>query len=152
MQTRLARIGTSLMMAQAVYALVVSLAWVFVTEVMFVSIYAGYAGQTLSDALAGHSKPAELWLITQRLVGVELVAISLLMIFITQRSYSKGEKWSWFALLIAGAVMWGSLIGYKVVTGYFDPTLSSTTFIIGAVFFVIAISLPAKEILGRKSE
>jgi hypothetical protein len=152
MQTRSARIGSSLMMAQAVYALVVSLMWVFLTEVMFISIYAGYTGETLSDALAGHSKPAELWLITQRLVGVELVAISLLMIFITQRSYRKGEKWSWFALLIAGGVMWGSLIGYKAVTGYFDPTLSSATFIIGAIVFIIAISLPAKAILGQRSE
>jgi hypothetical protein len=152
MQTKSARIGSFLMMAQAVYALVVSLFWIFLTEVMFVSIYAGYTGQTVSDALANHSKPTELWLITQRLVGVELLPISLLMIFITRKSYSKGEKWSWYALLIAGAVMWGSLIGYKVATGYFDPTISSTTFIIGAILFIIGISLPARAILGQKSE
>jgi hypothetical protein len=152
MQTKSAKIGSFFMMAQAVYGLVVSLFWIFLTEVMFVSIYAGYTGQTLSDALANHSKPAELWLITQRLVGVELLAISLLMIFITRKSYNKGEKWSWYALLIAGAVMWGSLLAYKVVTGYFDPTLSSTTFIIGAILFVIGISLPARAILGQESE
>ena len=152
MQTKSAKIGSSLMMAQAVYALVVSLFWIFLTEVMFVSIFAGCTGQTLSDALASHSKPSELWLITQRLVGIELFPTSLLIIFITQKSYSKGERWSWYALLIAGAVMWGSLIGYKVATGYFDPTLSSVTFIIGAILFIIGISLPAKAILGQKSE
>jgi hypothetical protein len=140
------------MMAQAVYALVLSLFWTFLTDVMFVSIFAGYTGQTLADALASQSKPAELWLITQRLVGVQLFAISVLMIFVTQKSYNKGEKWSWYALLIAGAVTWGSLIGYKVVTGYFDPTISSTTFIIGALLFILGISLPAKAILGKKSE
>ena len=152
MQTKSAKIGLFLMTAQSVYALVVSLFWVLITQVMFVSIYAGYTGQTLSDALANHSKPAELWLITQRLVGVELLSISVLMIFITQKSYSKGEKWSWYALLIAGAVMWGSLLAYKVVTGYFDPTLSSTTFIIGAILFILGISLPARAILGQESE
>jgi hypothetical protein len=152
MQTRSAKIGSFFMMAQAVYALVVSLFWIFVTEVMFVSIYAGYTGQALADALASHSKPAELWLITQRLVGVELLPISLLMIFIAQKSYSKGEKWSWYALLIAGAVTWGGLLGYKVVTGYFDPTASSTTFIIGAILFIIGISLPAKAILGKSRD
>ena len=152
MQTKSAKIGLFLMTAQSVYGLVVSLLWVLITQVMFVSIYAGYTGQTLSDALANHSKPAELWLITQRLVGVELLSISVLMIFITRKSYSKGEKWSWYALLIAGAVMWGSLLAYKVVTGYFDPTLSSTTFIIGAILFILGISLPARAILGQKSE
>jgi hypothetical protein len=152
MQTKSAKIGSFFMMAQAVYGLVLSLFWIFLTEVMFVSIYAGYTGQTLSDALANHSRPAELWLITQRLVGVELLAISLLMILITRKSYDKGEKWSWYALLIAGAVMWGSLLAYKVVTGYFDPTLSSTTFIIGAILFIIGISLPARAILGQEGE
>ena len=140
------------MMAQAVYALVLSLFWMLLTDVMFVSIFAGYTGQTLADALASQSKAAELWLITQRLVGVQLFAISVLMIFVTQKSYNKGEKWSWYALLISGAVTWGSLIGYKVVTGYFDPTISSTTFIIGALLFIMGISLPAKVVLGRKSE
>jgi hypothetical protein len=151
MGTRAMRIGSFLMTAQAVYALVLSLFWILVTDVMFVSIFAGYTGQTLSNALASQSKPAELWLITQRLVGVELFPISLLMLFVTRKAYSKGEKWSWYALLVAGAVMWGSLLGYKVVTGYFDPTLSSTTFVIGAILFLLGISLPAEEILGRKS-
>jgi hypothetical protein len=151
MQTRSTRIGLTLMMGQAVYALVLSLLWILVTDVMFVSIFAGYTGQTLAAALASQSKAAELWLITQRLVGVQLLPISVLMIFVTQKSYKKGEKWSWYALLIAGAVMWGGLISYKVVTGYFDPTMSSTTFIIGAILFILGISLPARAILGQES-
>ena len=149
METRAAKIGLFLMTAQAVYGLVLSLFWMLVTDVMFVSIFAGYTGQTLSDALASQSRPAELWLITQRLVGVELFPISLLMLFVTRKAYSKGEKWSWYSLLVAGAVMWGSLLAYKVVTGYFDPTLSSSTFIIGAILFILGIALPAKAILGQ---
>jgi len=152
MQTKSAVIGSWFMTAQSVYAFVVSLFWIFLTDTMFVSIFAGYTGQTLPDALASQSKPAELWLITQRLVGFELFPISLLMIFITRKGYNKGEKWAWYALLIAGLVMWGSLIGYKVVTGYFDPTPSSMTFIIGAILFIIGISLPARAILGQRSE
>lgn len=152
MQGKSTRIGLTLMTAQSVYALVLSLFWIFLTPVMFVSIFAGYTGQTLSAALASQSKAAELWLITQRLVGIQLFPISVLMIFVTRKSYSKGEKWSWYALLIAGAVMWGGLLSYKVLTGYFDPTMSSTTFIIGAILFILGISLPARAILGRKSE
>jgi hypothetical protein len=114
---------------------------------MFVSIFAGYTGQTLSDALANESKAAELWLITQRMVGLQLLPTSVLMVFVTRNSYSSGKKWSWYALLISGAVMWAGLIAYKVVAGYSDPTISSTTFIVGAILFSLRIALPSRAIL-----
>jgi hypothetical protein len=145
------KIGSSVMMAMAVFALVISVLWVSITEVMFVSDFLAYTGQGLSDALAAGSEAAELWLLTKRLWGVELIAISLMAIFITAKSYSKGEKWSWYALLVTGCILWGSLIGYKVAIGYFQPTMSSMTFIVGAVLFAIGIAVPAKAILSRKS-
>ena len=145
------KIGSSIMMAMAVFALVISLLWVSIAEVMFVSAFLAYTGQDLSAALAAGSKSAELWLVTKRLWGVELLAISLLTMFITARSYAKGEKWSWYALLVTGCVLWGSLIGYKVAIDYFQPTMSSMTFIVGAILFPIGIALPAKAILGKKS-
>jgi hypothetical protein len=144
------KIAAGFMMAMGVYLLVVSLFWIFLTEVMFVSDFAAYTGQSLHDALAVGSKSAELWLIAKRLIGIELLPISLLVVFITQKSYIKGEKWSWYALLVAGSITWGSLMGYKVAIGYFQPTLSSTTFIIGAILFLIGIALPAKAILSGK--
>jgi hypothetical protein len=151
MQTSSVRIASKVMMTMGIYTLVISIFWIFLTEVMFVSDFLAVTGQSLSDALSSGSKSAELWLITKRLVGIELLLISLLMIFITQKSYSKGEKWSWYALLMAGTLTWGSLIGYKVSIGYFQPTPSSMTFIIGAILFTIGIVLPAKTILGTKS-
>ena len=150
MQTSV-KIASTIMMAMGIYALVVSLFWVFLTEVMFVSDFLAYTGQDLSDALAQGSKSAELWLVAKRLIGIELLPISLLIIFITQKSYRKGERWSWYALMIAGIITWGSLIGYKVAIGYFQPTISSMTFIIGAILFIIGIALPAKTILGKQS-
>jgi len=150
MQTSV-KIASTIMMAMGIYALVVSLFWIFLTEVMFVSDFLAYTGQDLSDALAQGSKSAELWLVAKRLIGIELLPISLLMIFITQKSYRKGERWSWYALLIAGIITWGSLIGYKVAIGYFQPTPSSMTFIIGAILFIIGIAIPAKAILGKQS-
>jgi len=145
------KIGSSLMMAMAIYAFVISILWISITEVMFVSDFLAYTGQSLSDALAAGSKSAELWLTAKRLWGVELLGISSLMIFITSKSYSKGEKWSWYALLVSGCVLWGSLIGYKVAIGYFQPSMSSMTFIVGAILFAIGIAVPAKAILGKKS-
>jgi len=145
------KIGSSIMMAMAIFALIISILWVFITEVMFVSDFLAYTGQSLSDALAVGSEAAELWLLTKRLWGVELIAISLMVIFITAKSYSKGEKWSWYALLVIGCILWGSLIGYKVAISYFQPTMSSMTFIVGAILYAIGIAVPAKAILSKKS-
>lgn len=145
------KIGSSIMMAMTVFALVVSILWVTITEVMFVSDYMAYTGQGLSDALASGSKSAELWLTTKRFWGFELIGISVLMLFVTARSYSKGEKWSWYALLVTGCILWGSLIGYKMAIGYFQPTMSSMTFIVAAILFAIGLAVPAKAILSKKS-
>ena len=146
------KIGSSIMMAMSVFALVVSVLWFSITEVMFVSDFLAYTGGALSDALAQGSKSAELWLFAKKICGFELFAASLLMTFITAKSYKKGEKWSWYALLVTGCIFWGSLIGYKLAIGYFQPTPSSMTFIVGALLFILGITVPARAILGRKSK
>jgi hypothetical protein len=140
------------MMAMAVYALVISLLWIFITELMFVSDFLAVTGQNLIDALAAGSQSAELWLTTKRFWGIALLTISILIIAITSKSYSKGEKWSWYTLLVSGSILWGSLIGYKVAIGYFQLTPSSMTFIVGAILFVIGLVVPAKTIFSKKSK
>ena len=145
------KIGHSIMMAMAVFAFVVFILWIFITEIMFVSDYLAYTGTSLSDALSAGSKSAELWLTTKRLWGVGLLGISVLMMFVTVKSYSKGEKWSWYALLFTGCILWESLIGYKVAIGYFQLSMSSMPFIVGAILFAIGLAVPAKAILREKS-
>ena len=123
-----------------------SLFWIFLTEVIFVSDFLAFTGQSYADYLASSPKTAELYMITKKLWGVTMLLTGLLIIFITQKSYSKAEKWSWYALLIAGTTLWGSLIGYRIIIGYIAPSI--VTFIIGTALFVIGIALPAKEILS----
>ena len=149
MQKSSVKTASKIMLAMGMYALIMSLFWIFLTEVIFVSDFLGYTGQSYSDFLASSPKPAEIYMITKKLLGITLSLISLLIILITQKSYSRAEKWSWYALLIAGFILWGSLIGYRIVIGYLAPSI--VTFIIGAALFIIGILLPAKEILDKKS-
>lgn len=151
-QAKSVRAGATVMMVMAVYALVLSLAWIFLTEVMFVSDFAAYTGQTFAEYLSSSPRYAEIYIIAKKLIGIELLSASLLMIFVVQKGYSRAEKWSWYAMLVAGAITWGSLIGYKIVIGYFKPNASSMTFIVGAILLAIGLALPARAILGRKSE
>jgi hypothetical protein len=146
MQSQSVRSGSWVMYAMGIYTLVMSLFWIFLTEVIFVSDFLAFTGQSYADYLANMPKPAELYMITKKLWGLTMLLTSFLIIFITRKSYSKGEKWSWYALLIAGIMLWGSLIGYRIVIGYLAPSI--VTFVIGAALFVIGIALPAKEILG----
>lgn len=150
MQASSVKIGSKIMMVMGVYTLVISLLWIFLTELMFVSDIKAFTGHTWSDFLVSSPKFAELYMITKRLLGITLFLISLLIVFITQKSYSRGERWSWYALLIAGIVTWGGLITYRAVIGYL-VSRSLVTFIIGLALFLIGIILPAKAILGKKS-
>ena len=125
-----------------------SLFWIFLTEIVFVSDFLAFTGQSYADYLAGNSNFAEIYIITTKLWGVTMLLVSLLVIFITRKSYCKGEKWSWYALLIAGVMLWGSLIGYRFLIGYVAPSI--VTFVIGTLLFIIGISLPAKEIFTKK--
>ena len=141
--------GSLFMSAMGVYALVMSVMWVFVTEVVFVSDFAGYTGQTYAEYLAAEPVYAEMYMITKKLVGIMIAVSSTLMILVNHHSYRKGERWSWYALLIAGALLWGTLIGYRVLIGYLAPSI--VTFVVGAALWIIGITLPAKEILGSGS-
>lgn len=99
MQASSVKIGSKIMMVMGVYTLVISLLWIFLTELMFVSDIKAFTGHTWSDFLVSSPKFAELYMITKRLLGITLFLISLLIVFITQKSYSRGERWSWYALL-----------------------------------------------------
>lgn len=144
MKTKSVTMGTRIMYAMGIYALVMSLFWIFLTEIIFVSDFLAYTGQSYADYVVNSPKTAELYIITKKLWGVAMLLASLLIIFITRKSYSKAEKWSWYALLIAGTTLWGSLIGYRFIIGYVAPSI--VTFIIGTILFVVGIALPAKEV------
>ena len=143
------RNGSWVMYAMGIYTLVMSLFWIFLTEVIFVSDFFAFIGLSYADYLAVFPEPAELYIITKKLWGVTMLLVSLLIIFITRKSYCKGEKWSWYALLVAGVMLWGSLIGYRFWIGYVAPSI--VTFVIGTVLFIIGIALPAKEIFSKPS-
>jgi len=133
-----------------VYALVISVLWIFVTEVVFVSDFAGYKGQSYAEYLAVAPAYAEMYIITKKLVGAMIAVSSILMILVNHYSYRKGERWSWYALLVAGALLWGTLIGYRFLIGYLVPSI--VTFVVGAALWIVGITLPARDILSLESE
>lgn len=144
------KIGSQIILFLGMYTSVISILWIFVTEIMFVSDFAAYTGQTYSSYLATNPRFAEIYIITKKLIGIMLLIIGLLILLINQFAYRKGEKWSWFALLIAGGIAWGTFIGYKLIIGYIGASM--ITFAVGAILVIIGLAVPAKKILTKKSE
>lgn len=141
-------IGSFFMLFNGIYTLVIAILWVFLTEIMFVSDFAHYTGQTYQQYLAIDQLFAEMYIITKKLIGFMLLGIGCLIIFITKKSFSNGEKWAWFALLIAGGLTWGTFIGYKILIGYIGASMA--TFAVGAGLLIIGLLFPAKEFLRKK--
>ena len=150
MQKSSIKLGSTIMGIMGIFTLVFSILWIFTTEIAFISDVAVYTGQTWADFLASSPKEAELYIITKKLLGIQILAISIFVIFISKRSYNEGEKWSWYALLFAGSLLWGSMIGYRFVIGYIASP-GMIPFIAGLTLFVIGLALPAKEILRKTS-
>ena len=141
--------ASKIMATMGVYLLCISILWIFLTEIMFVSDVYAYTGWPYQNYLAVFPVFASFYMITKKLIGIVLCAVSILFILINEKCFSEGEKWSWYALLITGTIIWGSLLGYRIVIRYFGPSI--VIFIIGTTLFIIGIVLPAKEFLEKTS-
>ena len=74
--------------------------------------------------------------------GMDLATTGAAIIGITLGIYRKAEKWSWWCLLVVGLV---PLVGYTISHGI-EPGV-----LVGWVLFILALVIPAKAILGKKS-
>jgi len=75
--------------------------------------------------------------------GISLATTGIAIIFVTLASYKKAEKWSWWCLLVIGIA---PLLSCSILHGL-DIWLT-----IGWILFILAMVIPAKAILGKKSE
>ena len=143
------KIGSSLMAVMGIFALVIAILWIFITEIMFVSDFLFFPGVSYQDYLAASPIYAEFYIITKKLVGFMILAVSIPILFINQSGYKNGERWSWYALLITGGLLWGTLLGYRVFIGYIGG--SSITFVVGIVLWLLALLIPIKSFFWKEA-
>jgi len=136
------------MLFMGFFIIIMAILWIFVTEIMFVSDFKWYTGQTYASYLASNPEFAEIYIITKKLIGFILLGNGILIIYITQKVYRQGEKWAWYALLVGGIINWGTFIIYKIYIGYLGGSM--ITFVFGALLLILGLAFPAKEILKRK--
>jgi hypothetical protein len=80
-----------------------------------------------------------------QLYGVYLLSFALSLSVISLIPYRKGEKWAWYATLVLGGI---ALLGTLILAKKMVAIRLNTILII---LWIAALTLPAKEILGKAS-
>jgi len=88
------KIGTFFIGFMGWYILIMSILWIFATEIIFVSDFQAFTGTTYADYLANPSDRifAQMYIITKKLIGFIFLTTGIFVIFINQKCYRKDEK------------------------------------------------------------
>ncbi|MFQ6066977.1 MAG: hypothetical protein ACE5K3_06845 [bacterium] len=149
MQASSIKVGWKIMLAMGIYLAILGVFLVAVPQVSFKEPFGAFTGKSWTDFISGSPKSSQLFLMLMKFIGVHLLSIAALIIGITLVAYRKGEKWSWYTLLISGIIGWGGALTYHTIIGIPEALIGGLVTIIGAALFVIAIALPAKAILSK---
>ena len=148
MESKALKIGSIVMVVMAVYGLILGLIVHFGAKALITPVFASFTGQTWSDFVTANAKAADLWIMNNRLTVAMALAVSIIGILLALTSYRKGEKWSWFAFLVSGIIVWGSNVAYSIALA---SSINIVLVLIGLVLLVIGLVIPAKAILGAEA-
>ncbi len=149
MESKLLSISWKIILIPPCIVLIASLVFpIFAPTILVSSEFNTFVGQQWTDFIKSNAQVAKYLLLILREVGVMIFIISFISIVITLTAYRKGEKWSWYVLLIE------CLIGYGFVT-ILDLYLGDIPFalftIIMLIISLIALTMGAKGILRKAS-
>ena len=148
MESKALKTGSIVMVVMAVYGLILGLILHFGAKALIPPVFASFTGQTWSDFVTANAKAAELQIMSIRVKAAMALAVSILGIFLALTSYRKGEKWSWFAFLVSGIIVWGSNVAFYIALA---SSIDIVLMLIGLVLLVIGLVIPAKAILGGEA-
>ena len=84
---------------------------------------------------------------TTQMLGLVMLVGTLLFLAITLVPYRKGEKWSWYAILVIGGIY---VLGMLTFT-YIGMTSHALVTIVMTLLWILGLALPTKEILQKPS-
>lgn len=143
------KIGWKVMLVMGIYLAALGVFLVAAPQVAFKEEFGAFTGKSWTDFISGNPKSFQLFLMLVKFIGAHVLSIAALIIGITMVAYRKGEKWSWYTLLISSIIGWGGALTYHTIIGIPEALIGGLVTIIGTVLFVIAIALPAKAILTK---
>ena len=110
---------------------------------------AGYEGYTngswqqLSPDTAGYIT------LLFRMYGIYIVAFSILAIAIAARSFRRGERWAWWALLVGNTIAFISAMTYDRIVGAIGPFEMTEYLVLAAIYGSLAVTFRSTHARGR---
>ncbi len=141
MESRLLRIGWIVMLILGVWWVICGITMIAAPEVAVRAPFESSTGQSWESFVAANT-PATIdhinWAYTTH--ATKQIAEGALIILIALYAYRRGQKWSWYALLIFGLIIWVTMLFSGA-----NPMIP----VISLVLLVIALAVPAKDILTQ---
>jgi len=113
--------------------------------------YEGFTGQTWQDLASTLPSAAGFISLLFRVYGAYNVAFGLLATAIAMTAFRRGERWSWWALLIANTIALGGAMTYDWIANAIGPFELSEYLGLAIVYFSLAVTAPVilKDRPGR---
>lgn len=148
MEARSVRISWKILMVPYIVLLIFGLIWTFAPGISVGQDLQCFIGEPWSDFVASNAKLASFISLLGRILGVQLIVISIMAIAITLTAYRRGEKWSWYVFLAGNTLGWGSGLAMEGITGVI-PVVMIEAIVLLIAYVGLAIS--AKAILTKAS-
>jgi hypothetical protein len=84
---------------------------------------------------------------SQRVLGAFLLSLAVVILAVSLKSYRRGEKWAWYALLVL-PLSFGVRAAIEIGLGFYSDLPLWTSFI---VVSLLGLILPYRKIFPRKS-
>ena len=148
MEARSVRISWKIMMVPPICALLVGLILTVAPGISVAQNFQSFMGQPWADFVASNAKLGAFLSMLSRVLGVQLIISAIVAIAITLTAYRRGEKWSWYILLVGNTLGYGSGLVWEAATDLI-PILVVYAIILLVAYVGLAIS--AKAILTKAS-
>ena len=104
--------------------------------------YEGYSGGSWTQLAATSPKTAGYITLVFRMYGIYIVAFGLLAVSIAATAFRRGERWAWWALLVANTVAFVSAMTYDRIVGAIGPFEWSEYLGLAVIYGSLAATAP----------
>jgi len=128
--------------------IIIGLTVMIAPEVFMIGEYEGFTGNKWSDYISSNPDAASLFRLQVTQAGWYILTIGVIAVIITILFYKKGDKRSWYILLILTVMGWGGSLVYDLPAG---DTKTIMMIVILFIIGLIGLAIGAKPILKRKA-
>jgi hypothetical protein len=104
--------------------------------------YEGYTNGSWPELTATAAKTAGYVTLLFRMYGIYIVAFSMLAMAIAAFGFRRGERWTWWALLIGNTLAWVSAMAYDQIVGAIGPFELTEYLGLAVIYASLALTWP----------